>query len=164
MQPKFIFLIAMVICGWATLANAEDKSMNSSPVSISGMTQQTFDALAPDAMLNVNGELISKNAFIAGRQAAAEELIKKMQATKAAAETEFAAHRKTFLDNQQSGLDADNEKARVEADRLVSAAQGPNWEARKKQAFELLDQATKASGDEREQLAKKAVDLLAEKK
>jgi len=47
---------------------------------------------------------------------------------------------------------------RVAAD---AAADGPNWEARKQQAAELLHRAARASPAERSALEKQAADLLA---
>jgi hypothetical protein len=87
-----------------------------------------------------------------------------MQEWKARAETEFEVSRRAFLDREQAKLEEKNKRGREEANRLAAAdaaSQGPNWEARKKQAFELLDQAVKAEGQERAQLAKRAADLLA---
>jgi hypothetical protein len=166
MERMFISLIAACfVCGWAAAASAEDRAGSaSSAVSITDMTSEQFKALAPDATIDVNGERITKRTFLARRQSAAAEVLRKMQEGKARAETEFEASRRAFLDKEQAKLEEKNKRGREEANRLAaaySASQGPNWEARKEQAFELLDQAVKAEGEERAQLARRAADLLA---
>jgi hypothetical protein len=158
-------LVAGFVSGWAATAGAEDRAGSaSSAVSITDMTPEQFKALALDAMIDINGEHITKRAFLARRESTAAEVLRKMQRWKARAETEFEASRRAFLDREQAKLEEKNKRGREEANRLAvayAAAQGTNWEARKKQAFELLDQAVKAEGEERAQLAKRAADLLA---
>jgi hypothetical protein len=129
MDRKFISLIATtlvfgwLVFSWAVVASAEDKAGSaSSAVSITGMTRQTFEALAPDATIDVHGESITKREFIARGQKAIKETAQKMQERNARAETEFAAHRKAFLDNEKAKLEEDNKKVQAEVARLVAAA------------------------------------------
>jgi hypothetical protein len=148
MERTFIALIATVlVCGSVATASSQEKAGNaSSTLSITEMTPEQFKALPPDAAIDVDGERITKRAFLDRRQAAGERAFKEI------------------LESEQAKLEEGNKKAHAEADRLAAvdaAAHGPNWEARKKQAFELLDQAVMASGEQREQLAKRAADLLA---
>jgi hypothetical protein len=123
MDRKFIALVATtLVCGWVVVARAEDKAgPASSPVPITGMTRQTFEALAPDATIEVNGERITKREFIARRQSVIKEIAQKMQERNARAEAEFAAHRKAFLDSEKAKLEEDNKKVQAEVARLVAA-------------------------------------------
>jgi hypothetical protein len=122
MDRKFISLVATpLVCGWAVVASAQDKAVSPSlAVSITGMTLETFEALAPDAMLEVKGERITKSEFIERRQSAIKETIRKIQERQAGTETEFQAHRKAFLDSQAAKLKEANAKAQTEADRLIA--------------------------------------------
>jgi hypothetical protein len=127
-------------------------------------TPQQFEALPPDAVLEINGKRITKRELLARKQQAYDAAMKKVQEAKARAEAGFAAHRKVFFDAQEAKLKENNQKVQAEIDRLVAAdnaAHGPDWQARKKQAAELLQQAAKASSPrEREQLEKRAADLV----
>ena len=166
MERTFIALIATVlVCGSVATASSQEKAGNaSSTLSITEMTPEQFKALPPDAAIDVDGERITKRAFLDRRQAAGERAFKEILEWRAQAKTKFEGRRKALLESEQAKLEEGNKKAHAEADRLAAvdaAAHGPNWEARKKQAFELLDQAVMASGEQREQLAKRAADLLA---
>jgi hypothetical protein len=98
------------------------------------------------------------------REKAYDAAMKKVQAVTARAEAEFAAHRKAFPDAQEATLQENKQKVQADIDRLVAAdnaAHGPDWQARKKQAAGLLQLAAKASSpQEREQLEKRAADLV----
>ena len=72
-------------------------------------------------------------------------------------------HRKAFLASQAVRLKEASAKVQAEADRAVAAdaaLHGANWQANKKQALKLLDQAAKASGHKQTQLVTRALDLL----
>jgi hypothetical protein len=122
MDRKFISLIATtLVFGLAVVASAEDKAGSaSSAVSVTGMTRQTFEALAPDTTIEVDGERITKREFIDRRQKAIKESAQKMQERNVRAETEFAAHRKAFLDSEKVKLEEDNKKVQAEVARLVA--------------------------------------------
>jgi len=122
MDRKFISLIATtLVFGLAVVASAEDKAGSaSSAVSVTGMTRQTFEALAPDSTIEVHGERITKREFIARGQKAIEESAQKMQERNVRAETEFAARRKAFLDSEKVKLEEDNKKVQAEVARLVA--------------------------------------------
>jgi hypothetical protein len=77
---------------------------------------------------------------------------------------EFEAQREALIDKRKAALAEANKKVEDEVNRLVAAdaaAHGPNWEARKKQAAELLHQAESAAPTERSTLEKQGADLLA---
>jgi hypothetical protein len=123
MDQKFVALVATaLVCSWAAVASAEDKpGTASSAVSITGMTRQKFEALAPDATIEVYGERMTKGEFIVRIQSATKERARMMQESTARAKTEFEANRKAFLDSEKAKLDEDNKKVQAEVARLVAA-------------------------------------------
>ena len=157
-------VLSALLWTWALPAIAKDTTPKVPAFSVTMPTPQQFEALPPDAMLEINGKQITKREFLTRHQQAYDAAIKKVQEARARAEAEFAAHRKAFLDAQEAKLKDNNQKVQVEIDRLIAAdnaAHGPDWQARKKQAADLLGQAAKASSpEEREQLEKRAADLV----
>ena len=127
-------------------------------------TGEQFKALPPDAVIEIDGKRMTKREFIASREKALEQAINKMKEMRTTTENQFEVRRKAFLDAEQAKLEEANKKVEDEVARLVAAdaaAHGPNWEARKKQAANLLQQAKSASPMERSTLEKQAADLLA---
>jgi hypothetical protein len=122
MDQKFVVLVATALaCVWATLASAEDKAgSTSSAVSITGMTRQTFEALAPEALIEVYGERMTKREFIVHHQSAIKERAQRLEESRARARTEFEANRKAFLDREKATLEEDNKKVQAEVARLVA--------------------------------------------
>jgi hypothetical protein len=158
-----VSVAAALVLGWAGLAGAEDKASSSSVLPASALTPEQFKALPADAMIEIDGERMSKREFIERRRKALEQAVNKMQEMRAKAEVEFETRRKAFLDAEKAKLDEANKKVQAEAARLVAAdaaAHRPNWEARKKEAAALLNEAATASASQRSQLEKKASDLL----
>jgi hypothetical protein len=154
---------AALVFGCAARASAEDKASPSSVIPGSALTRDQFKALSPDAMIEVDGERMSKREFIERRTKALEKALSNVQEMRAKAEAELEARRKAFLEAEKAKLEEANKKVRAEVERLVAdddAAHGPNWEARKKQAAALLKEAATASPNQRSQLEKKASDLL----
>jgi hypothetical protein len=123
MDHKSVVLVATVLaCGWAALASAEDKAGSaSSVVSITGMTRQTFEALAPDAMIEVYGERMTKREFIVHQQNAIKERAQRLEESRARATTKFEANRKAFLDREKAKLEEDNKRVQAEVARLGAA-------------------------------------------
>jgi hypothetical protein len=163
---KLVVLItAALVCGSLVAANAQEKPANAaSAIFAKELTREQFQALAPDAVIDINGERITKSAFQARNIKAVEEAAKHVQDLRARSLTEFDARRKALIERQQAALAEANKKVEAEVARLVAAdaaAHGPNWQARKKQAAELLDQAARATPTERSALEKQAADLLA---
>jgi hypothetical protein len=160
-------ITAMLVCGAVIAANAQEKPANAAAaISAKDLTREQFQALAPDVMIEINGERVTKNAFQARNTKAVEEAAKHVQDLRARSQTEFEARRKVLIEKQKAVLAEANKKVEDEVDRLVSAAvaaHGPDWEVRKKQAAELLDQAARATPTERSALEKRAADLLAPK-
>jgi hypothetical protein len=116
-------IIFAIVCGWVAIASAEDKAgTGSSAVSIATMTKEKFDAMAPNAMIEINGERLTKSEFIARRQSAIDQAVKQLQEARTRAETDFAAHRKAILDSEKAKLNEDNKKVQAEVDRLVAAS------------------------------------------
>jgi hypothetical protein len=157
--------LSALLWTWALPASAEETTPKVPTVfSVTMPTPQQFEALPPDAMLEINGRQVTKREFLARHQQAYDAAMEKVQEARARNEAEFAAHRKAFLDAQEAKLKENNQKVQAEIDRLIAAdnaAHGPDWQARKKQAADLLGQAAKApSLEEREQLEKRAAGLV----
>ena len=146
-------------------ANAQQPAPAASPtVSAKALTRAQFLALSPDTVIDFGNERLTKREFQDRNSKAAEEAVKKLPELRQRALDAFEARRKELLDRENAALDEGNEKVRSEIARRVAAdaaAQGPNWEARKQQAAELLHRAARASPAERSALEKQAADLLA---
>ena len=147
-------LIVAVAAGLASTASviaiAEEKPTAPAAVSAKDLTREQFQALPPDAVIEINGESITKSAFQARNIKAVEEAAKRLPELRARAQSD--ARRKALLDKRAAELAEANKKAEAEIARLLAAdaaKHGPNWAARKKQAAELLEQAAKASPTER---------------
>jgi hypothetical protein len=72
----------------------------------------------------------------------------------------FEARRKELLDREGAALAQGDRTVQAGIGRRVAAAHGPNWDARRTQAAELLRQAERASPEQREALQKQAAGLL----
>lgn len=147
-------LIVAVAAGLASTASviaiAEEKPTAPAAVSAKDLTREQFQALPADAVIEINGESITKSAFQARNIKAVEEAAKRLPELRARAQSD--ARRKALLDKRAAELAEANKKAEAEIARLLAAdaaKHGPNWAARKKQAAELLEQAAKASPTER---------------
>jgi hypothetical protein len=166
MAWKTIVSIAGALaCGGPIVATAEEKPANvAAAVSAKDLTREQFQALPADAVIEINGERITKSEFQTRNTKAVEEAVKQLQDNQARGQSAFEARRKALLDKRAATLAEANKKVEAEIAKLVAAdaaAHGPNWEARKKQAAALLEQAAKATPTERSKLEKQAADLLA---
>jgi len=162
---RVVPITAALICGSLVAANAQERPATAAAaISAKDLTPEQFKALAPDAVIEINGERITKSAFQARNAKAIEEAAKQVQDLRTRLQTQFEARRKTLVEKQKAALAEANTKFEAEVNRLVAAdaaAHGPNWEARKKQAAELLHRAENATPTERSALEKQAADLLA---
>jgi hypothetical protein len=161
-------LIVAVAAGLAStalvVAVAEEKPTAPAAVSAKDLTSEQFQALPADAVIEINGESITKSAFQARNIKAVEEAVKRLPELRARVRTESNAQRKALLDKRAAELAEANTKAEAEVAKLVAAdaaKHGPNWEARKKQAADLLEKAAKATPTERSELLRQAANLLA---
>jgi hypothetical protein len=164
MKWRFFFATAALVLGLTTAAHTEGQSSPPLVIAAGALTGDQFKALSPDAVIEIDGKRMTKRDFIESRTKALEQAIQKMKAMRAAAANEFETRHKAFLDAEQAKLKAANKKVDDEVARLVAAdaaAHGLNWEARKKQAADLLQQAKSATPTERSTLEKQAADLLA---
>jgi len=152
-------------CGATIAARAQERPANAaSAVSSKDLTREQFRALAPNAMIDFGNERMTKNDFLERNKKTFEEAVKKFDESKARALTEFEAQHKALLDREKAALAEANKTVEAEVARLVAAdaaAHGANWEARKKQAADLLGEAERTSPLTRSQLEKQAADLLA---
>ncbi len=152
---------------WAgpIVAIADEKPADvAAAVSAKNLTREQFQALAPDAVIEINGERITKSAFQERNAKALEETAKQLPEIRAQSLAAFEARRKALLDKRAALLAEANKKVEAEVAKLTAAdaaKHGPNWEARKKQAADLFEKATKATPTERSELLKQAADLLA---
>ena len=92
-------------------------------------------------------EQITKSVFQARNVKAVEEARKQLQDARARAQAGFEARRTALLDRRAAALAEANKKVEAEVARLVAAdaaAHGANWEARKKQAADLIGEAARA--------------------
>jgi colicin import membrane protein len=162
---RVIPIAVALICGLVLAANAQERPATAAAaISAKDLTPEQFKALAPDAVIEINGERITKSAFQARNTKAIEEAAKKVQDRRARLQAEFEARRKALIEKQKAAQAEANKKFEAEVNRLVAAdaaAHGPNWEARKKQAAELFHRAESAQPIERSALEKQAADLLA---
>jgi aspartyl/asparaginyl beta-hydroxylase (cupin superfamily) len=163
---KMIIPIAAALaCGATTAMTAEEKPANAaSVIAAKDLTREHFQTLPPDAVIEINGEHITKSEFQARNTKALEEAAKKLHDARAPAQAALEARRKVLLDRRAGALAEANKKVEAEIAKLVTAdaaAHGPNWQARKKQAADLFDKAAKATPLERSALLKQAADLLA---
>ena len=164
-STAIIALVAVLSCGQAALAQAEEQPKGpSAPDSVAALTPQQFEALPPTAIIEIDGRRLTKEAFLSRREAALDRAFDRMKAQRIRAAAEFAAARKTFLASEKMTLDEANKKVFAEAERLRSTdadQHGPNWDARRAQATALLKLAASADPVDRSRLEKQAADLLA---
>ena len=162
---RVVSITPVVLCGSAVATNAQEKPADEvSAISAKDLTREQFLALAPDAVIEINGERITKSAFQERNAKGLEEAARQLQDIRARAQVAFNAWRKALLDQRKAAIAEANKKAEAEVAKLVAAdaaKHGPNWEARKKQAADLFERAAKATPTERSDLLKQAADLLA---
>ncbi len=152
-----------LVCGVPVTVSAAEKPVDAA-ISAKDLTREQFEALAPDAVIEINGERITKGEFQTRGRKAVEEAAKRLPELQARARAESEARRKALLDKRATALAEANKKVEAEAAKLTAAdaaKHGPNWEARKKQAADLFEKAAKATPTERSELLKQAADLLA---
>jgi hypothetical protein len=156
---------AALACGGPAAATAQEKPANAaSAISANEQTREQFLALPADAVIDFNGEHITKSEFQARNSKAVQEGAEQLQDARARAQAGFEARRKTLLEKRAAALAEANKKGEAEIAKLVAAddaAHGANWQARKKQAADLFDKAANAPSIERSALLKQAADLLA---
>src|SRR5215831_18345343 len=91
-----ISTIALVWCCPVTAPAQQNPS-----VSAKTLTREKFEALPPDALIELsNGERITKQDFVIRTTKALEEVNKKLQERQLRAEAEFEQRRKKFYDDQ----------------------------------------------------------------
>jgi hypothetical protein len=135
-------LIVAVAAGLASaapvLAVAAEKP--AAPAAVRDLTREQFDALPPEAVIEINGESITKSAFQARNIKAVEDAAKRLPEVRARARAQSDAQRKGLIDKRAAELAEANKKAQAKIARLVAAdaaKHGPDWETRKKRAAAL---------------------------
>lgn len=99
---------------WAgpIVAIADEKPADvAAAVSAKNLTREQFQALAPDAVIEINGERITKSAFQERNAKALEETAKQLPEIRAQSLAAFEARRKALLD-KRAALLAEANKSR----------------------------------------------------
>jgi hypothetical protein len=113
-----IITIALVWC----CPVAAPAQQNPSVFSAKTLTREKFEALPPDAVIELpNGEHITKQDFVARTTKAFEEAKKNLEEWESRAQAEFEQRRKKFYDDQNAALAEANKKVEAEVNRLVEA-------------------------------------------
>ena len=157
-------IAAALACGAPAVAIAQGKPANAaSAVTAKELTREQFQALPPDTLIEINGEHITKSEFQARNVEGLQKAAKQLQDIRVRGLAAFAARRSALMEQRKATLAEANKKVEAEIAKLVTAdaaEHGADWEARKKQAADLLEQAAKAAPTERSALEKQAADLL----
>jgi hypothetical protein len=164
MNPTSIFVVAVSLAclSWGSFAAAEEKPSAAAAVSIAGMAPDAFDKLSDDAVIEFDGQRMTKKAFVAQRTMVIRRMEEAQKAIARATEF-FRAQRSAFLASQDAKLKDANAKTQLYIDReltALAALRGPDWEGKKEQALKLLDQASDASAVDQPQLVRQALELL----
>lgn len=153
---------AMLAC--AVLPSASAQQSTAGVVSAKELTREQFKALPPNQLIDFGNERITKSDFLDRRKKAIEEAAKNLTGLKQRLLAAYEARRKEVINRESAALAEGNKKVQAEIARLVAAdaeAHGPNWQARRQQAADLLEQVKRATPEERSTLEKRAADLLA---
>jgi hypothetical protein len=141
MKKGMLAVVTLAILGCASLAMAEERA-----ASVTSMTRAQFEALAPEASIDINGTKMTKREFQARNQKAAEEAARMIAETKSRAKEQFDALVQRKLADDKAALAAGNREVAAEIQRLkqgATAATSSEADARRKKAAELLEQARK---------------------
>ncbi|HEX4552566.1 MAG TPA: hypothetical protein VH249_01165 [Xanthobacteraceae bacterium] len=160
-----VVMVAMLACVRPDPASAQGTTAGQAPAAPPAtLTREQFEALAPTAIIEIDGKSISKQEFLTRRARELERAIEQADAMRSTSDAERETRRKAFIDGEKAKLAAANKAVQAEVDRLRSAdaaAHGPDWDARRRQAAALLDDAAAADVLQRSRLEKQAADLLA---
>jgi hypothetical protein len=163
MRWKLIVPVAITLLGSMAITAKPQEKPATAPIPAQSLSREQFKALPSDALIEINGQRMSKGEFLERNRNAIEEAAKKAAELRVRSENEFKAYRKSRLEQDTAALEEANKKVQTEVGRRVAAdiaAHGSDWEARKKQAIELLNKASQASSAERAQLVKQTIELL----
>ncbi len=128
------------------------------------LTREQFKALPSSQVIDFGNERITKGEFLDRIKTAIADANKKLPELKQHLLAAFAARHKEVVDRENTALADGNSKVQAEIARLVAAdadGHGPNWDARRQQAADILERAKRATPEERSTLEKQAADLLA---
>jgi hypothetical protein len=108
------------------------------------VTKDQFEALGPDAMIEANGQRLTKQLFLQQNAAAAAAMAKRIPELKAEAKARFEARRKACLDAQQAKLDDARKKTLALANLFLDQAKAgrpANYDDLFQQGIALLHRA-----------------------
>jgi hypothetical protein len=164
MRAALIVLISAILaCALLPEASAQQPTADQ-VVSAKELTREQFKALPASQLIDFGNERITKGEFLDRIKKAIAKANKNLPELKQRLLATFAARHKEVVDRENAVLAEGNKKVQVEIARLVAAdadTHGPNWEARRRQAVDILEQAERTTPEERSTLEKKAADLLA---
>jgi hypothetical protein len=156
-----IVLSAVVVLGLALLAPA---GAAEAPGRGQKITQQQFDALPSNAVIEFKGKKIPKSE-IQARAAKRKEAMAKVPAAASKAREKFEQHRVQFDQKQQEKLTAENQKVKAEfakLDRGGASGSGSRRVAIESEARELSARYKTASTAEKAQIDRRADELARE--
>jgi hypothetical protein len=159
---KLLISLPMVLM-FVAITGAEDKPATVSPSASGFPTKEQFEAMPPDTVLQIGTRRITKREWLAERKAAFERAMKAYKLNIQKLQAEFQAKRRAFKEQQRAELDAANRKIAPEVERLrkiADEARGPNFQARLKEANELLEKKKTATEAEMSELNARARKLL----
>lgn len=154
---------AMLACGFLPGATAQQSAADH-VVSAKDLTRDQFKALPAGQVIDFGNERITKGEYLDRIKQAIAGVQKNLPQLKQRLLSAVAARHKQVTDSENAELKAANSKVQAEIARLSAAdaqAHGANWDSRRQQAADVLDQAQRATPEERSALEKQAADLLA---
>ena len=165
MRTALIIPIAAMVlaCNFPPGASAQQPAADH-VVAAKDLTRDQFKALPPSQMIDFGNERITKGEYLDRIKQAIAKVQKNLPQLRQKLLAAVAARHKEVTDRENADLTAANTKVQAEIARLSAAdaqAHGPNWDSRRQQAAAILDQAQRATPEERSTLEKQAADLLA---
>jgi hypothetical protein len=155
-------IAAMLACGFLTGAAAQQPAADH-VVAAKDLTREQFKALSPGQVIDFGSERITKGEYLDRIKQAIANVQKNLPQLRQKLLAAVAARHKDVTDRENADLTAANSKVQAEIARLSAAdtqAHGANWDSRRQQAAAILDQAQRATPEERSALEKQAADLL----
>lgn len=155
-----IVLSAVIVLGLGLLTPA---GAVEAPARGQKLTQQQFDALPSNAVVEFKGKQIPKSDILA-RAAKRKEAMTKVPASAAKAREKFDQRRVQFDQKQQEKLTAENQKVKAEFVKLASGGSGAGSRhaAIESEAHDLSVRYKTASASEKAQIDRRADELARE--
>jgi hypothetical protein len=125
-------IAAALACYAPALAIAQEKPSNdASAITAQGLTREQFQALPPNALIEINGEHITKSEFQGRTIEGLQKPAKQLQDIRARGLTAFEARRNAVMGKREATLAEANKKVEAEIAKLVAvdaAEHGAKWD------------------------------------